>query len=241
MTRVDLFLQDEIKFPHRGSTRHPRSISDGYFGRLWPMSLLNSASSAVSPQPVTDLLLVDPTPEAATTAAVLRGTYRVAATESAEIAKQFLRRHTPALVITELDLSGADGVDICREAKSHPLLPKVLVTTSLTERVPDALAAGCDGVLLKPFPPNLLHARIGRLLRARGEALKNKSRQSQLKVHHLGEQSELLLGGTNRVWPNTHCPYCNHSGVTSFEFCSHRRSWYACLECKKVWIAKRLE
>jgi len=111
----------------------------------------------------------------------------------------------------------------------------------LTERVPDALAAGCDGVLLKPFPPNLLHARIGRLLRARGEALKNKSRQSQLKVHHLGERSELLLGGTNRVWPNTHCPYCNHSGVTSFEFCSHRRSWYACLECKKVWIAKRLE
>jgi DNA-binding response OmpR family regulator len=205
------------------------------------MSLLNSPPSAVSPLPVTDLLLVDPTPEAVTTAAVLRGPYRVAATGSAEIAKQFLRRHTPALVVTELDLGGADGVDICREAKSHPLPPHVLVTTSLTERVPDALAAGCDGVLLKPFPPNLLHARIGRLLRARSEALKNKSRQSQLKAHHLGERSELLLGGTNRVWPNTHCPYCHHFGITSFEFCSHRRSWYACLECKKVWIAKRLE
>jgi hypothetical protein len=111
----------------------------------------------------------------------------------------------------------------------------------LAERVPGALAAGCDAVLLKPFPPNLLHARIGRLLRARGEILKNRAVQSQLKVHHLGERSELLLGGTNRVWPNTHCPYCSHPGITSFEYCSHRRAWYACLECKKVWIAKRLE
>jgi len=132
-------------------------------------------------------------------------------------------------------------VEICREAKSHPLPPQVLVTTSLTERVPDALAAGCDGVLLKPFAPNLLHARLGRLLRARSEALKNKARQNRLKAHHLGERSELLLAGTNRVWSNTDCPYCNHSGVTSFEFCSHRRAWYACLKCKKVWIAKRLE
>jgi DNA-binding response OmpR family regulator len=200
-----------------------------------------SPLSAVSPVPVTDLLLVDPTPEAAMSAAALRGTYRVAATGSADVAKQFLRRHAPALVVTELNLVGADGAEICREAKSQPLSPPVLVTTSLTERVPDALAAGCDAVLLKPFPPNLLHARIGRLLRARGEILKNRARQHQLKAQHLGERSELLLAGTNRVWPNTQCPYCDHSGVTSFEFCSRRRAWYACLECKKVWIAKRQE
>jgi len=205
------------------------------------MALLTSPPLAVSPVPVTDLLLVDPTPEAAMSAAALRGTYRVAATGSADVAKQFLRRHAPALVVTELDLGGADGVEICREAKSQPLPPPVLVTTSLTERVPHALAAGCDAVLLKPFPPNLLHARIGRLLRARSEISKNRARQHQLKAHHLSERSELLLAGTNRVWPNTHCPYCHHSGVTSFEFCSHRRAWYACLECKKVWIAKRQE
>lgn len=32
------------------------------------------------------------------------------------------------------------------------------------------------------------------------------------------------LLGTNRVWPNTHCPYCQNNGVTSFEFASHRRA-----------------
>jgi transposase-like protein len=96
-------------------------------------------------------------------------------------------------------------------------------------------------VLLKPFAPNLLFARIGRLVRARSEMLLTRARQSHLKTAHLSERSEALLAGTNRVWPNTHCPYCSHHGVTSFEFCSHRRAWYACLQCKKVWIAKRQE
>jgi DNA-binding response OmpR family regulator len=205
------------------------------------MAIQASSSVAVSPVHLGDLLLVDPSPAASNLATVLRGSYRVTATGSADVAKQFLHRHPPALIVTELELDGSDGVEICREAKSLPLPPPVLVTTSAAERVPDALAAGCDGVLLKPFAPNLLYARIGRLLRARGEALRNRARHQQLEALHVDERSDLLLSGSNRLWPNTNCPYCNHAGVTSFEFCSHRRAWYACLECKKVWIAKRQE
>jgi DNA-binding response OmpR family regulator len=200
-----------------------------------------SLISPVSPTPSADLLLVDASPEAAGYAAVLRGSYRVATTTSTEIAKQFLHRHSPTLVVTELGVAGLDGVEICREAKSLMQPPPVLVTTTDAERVPDALAVGCDGVLLKPFAPNLLFARIGRLLRARGERLRAHARHQQLRSAHLSDRSEALLAGTNRIWPNTHCPYCNHGGVTSFEFCSHRRAWYACLECRKVWIAKRQE
>ena len=196
--------------------------------------------SVISPAQ-TDLLLVDASPDAAAYAAVLRGSYRVATTGSPGVAKQFLRRQAPGLLIIELELPGSDGVEICREAKKLTLPPPVLVTTVNAERVPDALAAGCDAVLLKPFAPNLLRARIGRLLRARGEALRARARVENLKTAHLTDRSEALLGGTNRIWPNTHCPYCHHGGVTSFEFCSHRRAWFACLECKKVWIAKRLE
>src|SRR6185295_6714093 len=96
----------------------------------------------------------------------------------------------------------------------------VLVTTSDVSQVPEAIEAGCDGVLLKPFAPNLLHARIGRLLRGRtSEVLLHG------QVHHAPGSS-----GTNRLWPNTACPNSNHEGVTSFEFSSHRRSWYACLQ-----------
>lgn len=195
----------------------------------------------VSPTPPADLLLVDASPEAAAYAAVLRSSYRVATTTSTEVAKQFLHRHAPALVVTELSGPGLDGVEICREAKSLTQPLPVLVTTTDAEPVPDALAVGCDGVLLKPFVPNLLSARIGRILRARSEMLRMRVREQNLHAAHLSDRAEALLAGTNRVWPNTYCPYCNHGGVTSFEFCSHRRAWYACLECKKVWIAKRQE
>ena len=196
---------------------------------------------AVSPGQTVDLLLVDASAEAGTYAALLRNSYQVATAGSSDVAKQFLRRQAPALVVAELELPGGDGVDICREARKLAVPPAVLVTTSNADRVPDAISAGCDAVLLKPFAPNLLFGRLGRLLRARSEVLRARARQQGLKTTHLAERSSELLGGTNRVWPNTHCPYCNHGGVTSFEFCSHRRSWYACLHCRKVWIAKRQE
>lgn len=224
-----------IRYTHAPAyvTAIPRG---GGAGLITPIS-----PSPVSATQLTDLLLVDASADAAGYAAVLRGSYRVATTTSSEVARQFLRRQSPGLVITELDLPGGDGVEVCREARRLTSPPPVLVTTSNADRVPDALSAGCDGVLLKPFAPNLLFARIGRLLRARSEMLRLRAKQQGLKTSHLADRSEALLGGTNRVWPNTHCPYCNHGGVTSFEFCSHRRAWYACLQCKKVWIARRQE
>jgi len=71
----------------------------------------------------------------------------------------------------------------CRDVKSVDSSTAVLVTTEATERVPDVLAAGCDGVLLKPLAPNLFYTRIGRLLgrgtnccgRARGGSMPSRS------------------------------------------------------------------
>ena len=99
----------------------------------------------------------------------------------------------------------------------------------------------CVSVLLKPFASNLLFARIGRLLRERSATLRDRSARVADKTRHLLDRSNLLIQGTNRVWPTTHCAYCSHSGVTSFEFASHRRAWYACLQCKKVCLGKRQE
>src|SRR5258705_8327184 len=123
--------------------------------------------AAVSLSPPADLLLVDASPEAAAYTAFLRGSYRVATTSSIDVARQYLHRHVPSMVVTDLDLQGADGVDICPEAKALAAPPSVLVMTTQAGRVPHALVAGCDGVLLKPFAPNLLFGRLGRLLRTR--------------------------------------------------------------------------
>lgn len=199
------------------------------------------ASALAPPAQQADVLFVDTPADVSIYASGLRNSYHVVSTSTLDVARQYLRRNPPAIVVTELSLPDGSGVEICREAKRASSSPSVLVTTADVEKVPDALEAGCDGVLLKPFAPNLLFARMGRLVRARCEAMRNRSRYARAKSAHLSERFELLLAGTNRVWPNTHCPYCERGGVTSFEFASHRRAWYACLECKKVWIAKRQE
>jgi DNA-binding response OmpR family regulator len=202
---------------------------------------------AINPSPLStvelrpELLFVDPDSMAAEYGASLRREFRVDAVNTVPDALNYLSRRSPALIVTDISVRGGSGVDVCRAAKSVAVPPAVLVTTNEVERVPDALAAGCDAVLLKPFAPNLLYARIGRLIRERSAQLRERSRTQHAKADHLSERAELLSQGTNRVWPRTFCPYCNHSGVTSFEYASHRRAWYACLECRKVWIAKRQE
>ncbi len=190
-----------------------------------------STSSPAAPATITDVLLIDTDIAAAMYGPSLRDKYRVHTAGSWEAARQHLTRNPPALVITELALGGISGVDVCRQAKALAVPSTVLVTTSDVSQVPDAIEAGCDGVLLKPFAPNLLHARIGRLLRGR---------LTDLRAHG---QARVAPGstGTNRHWPETPCPSCNRDGVTSFEFSSHRRSWYACLHCKQVWVGRRQE
>jgi DNA-binding response OmpR family regulator len=154
-------------------------------------------------------------------------------------AKQYLTKTPPALVVADIDSQGDGGVEICRTAKSLKTPATVLMTTSETTSVPDVLVAGCDGILLKPFAANLLYARIGRLLRTRGE-------QMQFRAYRgdgVSDASPRLepLATTNRAWPDTACPSCGDGGAVSFEFSSHRRAWYACLGCKKVWLSKRQE
>lgn len=160
--------------------------------------------------------------EATTTklAPILRGSYRVVVSSSLGNARALLERDGVDVIVTDIDLP--DGMALCREAKRLPKQPAVLVITEQVERVPDALEARCDGVLLKPFAPNLLVARIGRLIRARSSPSQSRD-------------------GTNRFWPMTACPQCDTQGVTSFEFASHRRAWYACGKCRKVWLGKRQE
>ena len=196
-----------------------------------------------SPAPATipqqEILLVEAEAVAAEHAAVLRREYRVLATTDVNVAVQYLNKAAPALVVGDIDSLGAAAMDICRAARSMRTPATVLMTTSSEASVPDVLNAGCDAVLLKPFAANLLYARIGRLLRTRGEQLRLRARQAETTSPFSGRHDP--PASTNRTWPGTNCPACNHHGAVSFEFSSHRRAWYACLACKNVWMAKRQE
>lgn len=129
-----------------------------------------------------------------------------------------------AIVVTDLELSDGDWVQLCTAAKTSGRVVLVLVCTSDVRSVPRALRAGCDSVLVKPFAPNLFYARLGRL-----------TRDLELRASFPGAG----LGGTNQECPGLVCPACQHSGAISFDATSLRRAWYACLSCEHVWIAKR--
>jgi DNA-binding response OmpR family regulator len=148
-----------------------------------------------------------------------------------------LRAFQPSLVVTDLMLPDGDGVSVCRQSKAFsPDPPTVLATTAIPQRVPEALLAGCDGVLVKPFAPNLLFTRINRLLRLRSKALTERAMWQRARANHLIEHSHSVMAGTNTVWPDGDCPSCGHRGVVSFDAGSHRRMWFACLPCRNVWL-----
>lgn len=185
--------------------------------------------------PHVDVLFVDAEDLIAAYAPILEHTYRVVATSSVVVGREFLRRSLPTLVITDLHLE--DGLGVCRDARAMDASPSVLVLANDATQVPDALDAGCNGVLLKPFPPNTLVSRVGLLLRER--ATHAQTNTSGNRAAQTGEFVTVPNGGSNRTWPDLRCPYCDERGVTSFDYTSRRRAWYACLACRKVWLDKR--
>lgn len=202
-----------------------------------PARAVQGGESSTSPVPRPDVLFVDDESVAASLVPMLRSRCTVTVASTVDTARQLLRRVRPALVIMEIDIGDGAAVDVCRQAKSLNPPPAVLVITAATQKVPDALAAGCDSVLLKPFPPNLFFGRVGRLLRAYTAGVSARADSPPANSHHPSERSAPQFVGTNRTWPDTRCPYCDHVGVTSFEFAALRREWYACLRCAQAWVA----
>jgi DNA-binding response OmpR family regulator len=185
------------------------------------------AASTAQTSAFPGVLLLDSEMNTAKLAPLLRSSYRVMVATTVTEARAFLRRNGVDLIVTDVELSDGVAIGLCHEAKALPKPPAVLVTTGQVDRVPEALDAQCDGVLLKPFAPNLLFARIGRMLRARGRSVTGFDPRGD--------------SGTNQLWEHMRCPHCEAHGVTSFEFASHRRAWFACRQCKKVWLGKRQE
>jgi DNA-binding response OmpR family regulator len=185
-----------------------------------------------------ELLLVDSHESCAAHVPHLRAQYRVTLAHTVDSASTAMARSTPALVVSELELPDGPADELCRRAKHLPVPATVMVTTASPERVPAALAAGCDGVLLKPFAPNLLHARLGRLLRHRYTQLHVRESANACQAAYRAAGSTALEVGTNRVWRGLHCPRCERGGVVSFDHASHQRHWFACLSCTHVWVGR---
>ena len=79
-----------------------------------------------------------------------------------------LRAEKPALVVLDLALPGADGVELMREVPELSGLPVILISAyGRDETVARALDAGAADYIVKPFSPTELTARVRAALRRR--------------------------------------------------------------------------
>jgi DNA-binding response OmpR family regulator len=116
------------------------------------------------------VLLTDDDPEVTriTDAHVRAGGYRTQLAFDGEAALQAIREQKPDAIVLDLMLPKRTGFDVLAELRQMPApRPSVLVLSARgrEEDVTRAFALGADDYMIKPFSPQELIARLGRLLR----------------------------------------------------------------------------
>jgi ribonuclease P protein subunit RPR2 len=88
--------------------------------------------------------------------------YAIEEAGSAEEGSELARFWQPALVVLDVDLPGKSGLELCQELKERTAFeaPHVVLLTGGTTSTDEALAAGADVLLRKPFSPLDLMAAI---------------------------------------------------------------------------------
>ena len=86
------------------------------------------------------------------------------ASDGAEALQKFLAEWFP-VIITDWEMPELNGIDLCRQVRGAdlPIYTYILFLTSRTEKqhLIEALAAGADDFVSKPFNPHELQARLG--------------------------------------------------------------------------------
>jgi two-component system, cell cycle response regulator DivK len=98
--------------------------------------------------------------------------YRVSQAGTVTDALSLAVDHLPDAILMDLSMPGIDGLEATRRLKADPRtrhIPILAMTGHVEARVADdAVAAGCDGLIVKPSPaPDVVHA-LGRLITRAG-------------------------------------------------------------------------
>jgi response regulator RpfG family c-di-GMP phosphodiesterase len=105
----------------------------------------------------------------------------------------------PDLILSDVDMPGMDGFELCRRVKEDPRLRRIpFVMVTQRDRVTDlirALEVGADNYVTKPLDVTVLTERLGRIL---GEVEAWKQRSSRQR-HRLGIAPEELVLSLERT------------------------------------------
>ena len=87
--------------------------------------------------------------------------YGVRTASDGDEAAQMMVDWTPDLVITDLRMPNMDGLDLCRHVRARSRIPIIVLSVKGEEKIKvEALDAGADDYVTKPFGVNELLARV---------------------------------------------------------------------------------
>lgn len=115
-----------------------------------------------------------------------RKKYRVKVVDSGEEALSMASQFQPDLILLDIMLPGADGLEVCKRLKADPKTERIpiIMLTALCEEadIVTGLELGADDYITKPFSPRVLLARVKAALR-RITAAKPVSSDDVITVH----------------------------------------------------------
>jgi adenylate cyclase len=144
------------------------------------------------------ILVVDDTPQNVRllVAVLTSHGYTVTSAASGPEALEKVKSDQPDLVLLDVQMPGMNGYEVCRRLRADPstaFLPVVMVTSSDAEARVDALEAGADDFVTKPFNQQELLARVRSLVR-----IKQYHDTIQLQAAELAEWNQTLEARVGR-------------------------------------------
>jgi two-component system, OmpR family, KDP operon response regulator KdpE len=127
--------------------------------------------------------------------------YEVSEATNGEQALQLVRSSEYDLVLLDVNMPGKSGIETCRELRaigSNPAIIMVTVRDSEADKV-EALDAGADGYVTKPFSIFELLARIRAVLRRTVASPTFPATRMQLGAVEIDFEGRYVLVGNERV------------------------------------------
>jgi two-component system, OmpR family, KDP operon response regulator KdpE len=136
-------------------------------------------------EPTKNILVVDDEPQITRVLKTSLSSYGYGIRTAAdgEEALQVIHDWSPDLIITDLRMPNMDGLELCREVRKESQVPIIVLSVKGEESIKvQALDAGADDYVTKPFSMNELTARIRAALRRA-----SVPEQTQVPVIEIGD------------------------------------------------------
>ncbi|WEA00613.1 hybrid sensor histidine kinase/response regulator transcription factor [Mucilaginibacter sp. SJ] len=151
--------------------------------------LVDQLLDSSSKQKASILLIDDDKEMSAYISRVLRDQYHIFEVQNAEDGLSFVTDREPDLVISDVNLKGMSGVELCtriKESAALSHLPVILITGSSSPEIKlQGIKCGADDYITKPFEVDILVARIRSILKGRNNLKKYFFNEITLKNNSL--------------------------------------------------------